>query len=86
MNAPPRVRACSNDLLMAKPRKSLFRSLGEFVGHIRTGVRTPVAPAESGSTVVRHEQEERREGNVVLRRTVIEEMEIRREDGPEKAR
>ncbi|MBX3388102.1 MAG: hypothetical protein KF691_01460 [Phycisphaeraceae bacterium] len=64
--------------------KSLSRSLGEFFGAIWKGVREPVGP--SGTTpptekrVVRQETSEQvREtvtGNVVVRRTVIEELEI----------
>jgi hypothetical protein len=64
---------------MAEPRKSLLRSLGEFFGHVRAGIRAPVSPGER-AVVVRKEQEERREGNLILRRTVVEEVEIRRED------
>lgn len=59
------------------PKKSLMRNLGEFFGHIARGVQTPVGPQR---TVVRKEvQEETREtdrGPVVLRRTVIEEVEV----------
>jgi hypothetical protein len=66
---------------MPEPRKSLMRSLGEFFGHVRAGVRTPVQPGEeSTSIIVRKEQEERREGNVILRRTVVEEVEIQPQD------
>ncbi len=59
------------------PKKSLMRNLGEFFGHIAKGVQTPVGPQR---TVVRKEvQEETREtegGPVVLRRTIIEEVEV----------
>jgi hypothetical protein len=58
--------------------KSLSRSLGEFFGHIWKGVKTPV---EGGKVVVREEAvEEVREtaqGRVIVRRTVVEEMEVR---------
>ena len=64
---------------MSVPRKSLMRSLGEFFGHVRAGMRAPVPREEGERTVVRKETEERREGNVVLRRTVVEEVEIRGE-------
>lgn len=54
-----------------------MRSLGEFVGHIVKGFRTN--PAKK---VVRREvQEQQREdmgGGVILRRTTIEEVEIRK--------
>lgn len=55
--------------------KSLMRSLGEFVGHIKRGVTSdPSLPTE-----VRREQKVEDRGNVVLRRTVIDEVEIRPE-------
>ena len=60
--------------------KSLMRSLGEFVGHIARGVRTdPARPAER-----RREQRVEDRGNVVLRRTVIDEVEIRPESMPDR--
>lgn len=54
--------------------KSLMRSLGEFFGHIARGVKTD--PAKK---VVRKNVEEERRGNVTLRRTTIEEIEVRKE-------
>lgn len=61
-------------------RKGLMRSLGEFVGHIGRAIRSD--PAREKSEVRREtEVEERRgeEGRVILRRTTIEEMEVRKE-------
>jgi len=62
------------------PTKSLARSLGEFFGHIWKGVKSDPGPQR---TVVRHDVEEERnttpEGQVTLRRTTIEEVEIRRD-------
>jgi hypothetical protein len=72
------------------PSKSIFRSLGEFFGHVAHGVRTPVVrPPESITPppaapperqVVRRtvEEEERAtpHGPVTLRRTIIEEVEL----------
>lgn len=62
--------------------KSISRSLGEFFGHIWKGVKEPVDKPEAGAKkiVVRQEQTEREMpqpegGRVVLRRTVIEEIE-----------
>ena len=62
-------------------RKSLSRSLGEFFGHIWKGVQEPVeggAPAEK--QILRQETTEQvREtasGKVIVRRTVVEELEI----------
>ena len=54
--------------------KPLMRSLGEFVGHIVKGVRSDPARKR---TIVRKEVEEEDRGNVVLRRTTIEEVEIK---------
>jgi hypothetical protein len=61
-----------NNRSVSEPRKSIFRSLGEFFGHIRHGLRTDLKTR----AVVRQQTEERREGSVVLRRTVIEEVEF----------
>ncbi len=61
--------------------KSLMRSLGEFVGHVVKGVRTD--PASPSRTEVRRTVETEERGDVVLRRTTIEEVEIRRPADPE---
>lgn len=67
-------------------RKSLMRSLGEFVGHVVKGIRTdPAKPGANGdgdSTVIRETTEEAQQGNVILRRTTIEEVEVK-SGGPE---
>ena len=57
-------------------RKTIMRSLGEFVGHITKAVKTD--PADPNRQEVRREVEER-EGEVdgrkvTLRRTIIEEV------------
>lgn len=59
--------------------KSLARSLGEFVGHVWRGVRT--SPTKSGGEKreVKRTVEEEDRGDVILRRTTIEEIEIRDE-------
>ncbi|MAD19048.1 MAG: hypothetical protein CMJ52_02360 [Planctomycetaceae bacterium] len=54
--------------------KSIMRSLGEFVGHVARGIRTD--PAAPKTTEVRREVETERRGDVVLRRTTIEEIEM----------
>jgi len=60
--------------MASRESKPLMRSLGEFFGHIIKGAKTD--PAKK---VVRKEiEEERREDGVILRRTTIEEVEIRR--------
>lgn len=57
--------------------KPLMRSLGEFVGHIVKGIRSD---PKRNRTEVRREIEQEDRGDVVLRRTTIEEIEIRPED------
>lgn len=51
-----------------------MRSLGEFVGYIARAVRTDPARAK---TVVRKTTDEQESGHVTLRRTTIDEVEIR---------
>jgi hypothetical protein len=52
-----------------------MRSLGEFVGHIVKGVRTNPAKRVIRTDV----QEQQRDDGVILRRTTIEEVEIRKQ-------
>jgi hypothetical protein len=63
-------------------KKSISRSVGEFFGHIFKGVRTKVDDA--GREVERTEvsrtvEEEQRGENIVLRRTTIDEIELRQD-------
>lgn len=67
---------------MAGQSKGIMRSLGEFFGHIARGIATdPAGAAKGGRTVVRDETTEG-EGTtadgrrVILRRTVVEEVEL----------
>ncbi|MAD78326.1 MAG: hypothetical protein CMJ51_03025 [Planctomycetaceae bacterium] len=61
--------------------KTIMRSLGEFVGHVVKGIRTdPAAKAET--TEVRRTIETEERERVILRRTVIEEVEVRDSDLP----
>ncbi len=61
--------------------KSIMRSLGEFVGHIWRGVKTPVGNVPK---VLRKEVEEREAAvgpdgeRIILRRTTIDEVEVRK--------
>jgi hypothetical protein len=55
--------------------KPLMRCLGEFVGHIVQAVKSNSSTKEVNRTV-----EEKTEGNVTLRRTTIDEIEIRGKD------
>ena len=56
-----------------RKNKSLMRSLGEFFGHIAKAVKTDPAKKTTVSKTV----EEEEHGNITLRRTTIEEVEIR---------
>jgi hypothetical protein len=56
-------------------KKSIARSVGEFVGHIVEGVKTD--PSEDRTAEVRRTVEETTQDGVVLRRTTIEEVEFR---------
>jgi hypothetical protein len=49
-----------------------LRSLGEFFGHIAKAVRTDPAKRIARKTV-----DERQEGGMILRRTTIEEIELK---------
>lgn len=71
-------------------KKPLMRLLGEFVGHVAQGVKAdpskPSQPPASGTVhEVRRETteevKETKQGQVVLRRTTIEEVVLPREPG-----
>ncbi len=57
-------------------KKPLMRNIGEFFGHIVKGIRT--RPAR---TVVSKTEEKRvsEDGKMILRRTTIDEIEIRKD-------
>ena len=59
----------------AGEKKSLMRCLGEFTGYIAKGFRTKVE--NPNTEEVSRTVEERHEGDITLRRTVIEEVEYR---------
>jgi hypothetical protein len=57
--------------------KSLLRSLGEFFGHIAHGIKTDPAKARTVTKkTIEHESRDTPQGKVVLRRTIIEEVEL----------
>ncbi len=66
------------------PRKTIARSLGEFVGNILHGAKVDVTPKRTSQRLVlKHEvtedsPQESAAGTVTLRRTTIEEVEIHR--------
>ncbi|MBC8200905.1 MAG: hypothetical protein H8E86_02570 [Planctomycetes bacterium] len=62
--------------MASQNKKPIMRCLGEFVGHIIQAVKSDSATSEVKRTV-----EVKKEGNVTLRRTTIDEIEIREEDG-----
>ena len=57
---------------MPKRDKSLMRNLGEFFGHIWRGVKH-----NPDKKTIRKTIEEEQRGDVTLRRTTIEEVELR---------
>lgn len=68
--------------------KTLMRSLGEFVGHIWSAVRADPGAGVERREVSRRTETETREtgaGTVTLRRTTVEEIEIRRESDDRRA-
>jgi hypothetical protein len=54
-------------------RKPLMRSLGEFFGHL-----VKAAKSDPNKKVLRKEVEEQTRGDITLRRTTIEEIEVNR--------
>jgi hypothetical protein len=57
--------------------KSLLRNLGEFFGHIAHGIKTdPAKPRTVTKKTIEHESRDTPQGKVVLRRTIIEEVEL----------
>ena len=58
------------------PKKPLARSLGQFVGHIARAFRSESDRPSKRVTVSRKVEEDDR-GDVVLRRTTIDEVELR---------
>ena len=62
-------------MMATEDKKPLMRCLGEFVGQIVRAVKSDVTKREVNRTV-----EEKKEGNVTLRRTTIDEIEIRQEE------
>ncbi len=64
-----------------QPRKTIMRSLGEFVGHLTRAAKTDVS---RDRVTVRERTQERvlptEAGELVLRRRTIDEVELRRAD------
>ena len=58
-----------------KPNNSLARNLGAFFGHIVKAVKTD--PARTQRREVRRQTTHEDRGDVILRRTTIEEIEIK---------
>ena len=56
-------------------KKPFMRCLGEFVGHILHAVKSDATKREVNRTI-----EEQKEANMTLRRTTIDEIEIRQEE------
>ena len=62
-------------MMAVNNKKHLMRCLGEFVGHIVHAVKSSSKTREVKRTV-----EEKTDGNVTLRRTTVDEIEIKQED------
>ena len=62
-------------MMATNDKKPLMRCLGEFIGHIVHAVKKDSTTREVNRTV-----EEKKDGNVTLRRTTIDEIEIRQEE------
>lgn len=70
--------------MSAPKKKPLMRLLGEFVGHVAHGVKAdPSKPARVHEVrrETTEEVKETKQGQVVLRRTTIEEVVLPREPG-----
>ena len=65
-------------------KKPLMRSLGEFFGHIAKGITTDPAEGEKPKQkqIVRQQIEEEDRGDMILRRTTIEEIEYKQGGAP----
>ncbi len=61
--------------MATEDKKPLMRCLGEFVGHILHAVKSDATKREVNRTI-----EEQKEANMTLRRTTIDEIEIRQEE------
>jgi hypothetical protein len=61
-----------------QPDKPLMRSIGEFFGHVVKGIKTDVDPANKTVTrqTVEEEVRDTPQGPVILRRTIIEEVQV----------
>ena len=62
-------------MMAANNKKPLMRCFGEIVGHIVHAVKSNSSKREVNRSV-----EEKKDGNVTLRRTTIDEIEINQED------
>ncbi len=62
--------------MAADKKKTLMRNIGEFFGHIAKAVR-----ADPDRQEIQRSSEEARDGNVILRRTTIDEIEIKDNNG-----
>lgn len=67
--------------MQRRPKKSLARCFGEFFGHIRHGVKTNVSG--NSKQITRHDRQEASQigpngEQVTMRRTTIEEIEVKR--------
>jgi hypothetical protein len=62
-------------MMATNGKKPLMRCLGEFVGHLLHAVK-----GDSSTREVKRTVDEKKDGNVTLRRTTIDEIEIKQEE------
>lgn len=82
------MAAIAGAVMPSQKPNSIMHNLGQFFGHVAKGMRTPARPGDAPSShEVRREVEERQETGpsgekITLRRTTIEEIEIRQPESP----
>ena len=66
--------------MSTQKKKPLMRCLGEFFGNIAQGIRTNPESDVKRTEVNRTVEEHSTEDGVILRRTTIDEVEVRHDD------
>ncbi len=65
--------------MSVQKKKPLMRCLGEFFGNIAQGIKTNPSPDAESTEVNRTVEEHATDEGVILRRTTIDEVEVRHE-------
>ena len=71
--------------MAAAKKKPLMRNIGEFFGHIIKGVKTDPSKESSTRQEISRKVEEEDQGDMILRRTTIEEVEFKKPQSPDQA-